>query len=125
LSFWAGCSKSPPYVGTWDWLGTPGQGTDGANIEIKADGSFSVFLSGTVNDWHSGTYTVASSNANDIKFTIQVQNSLHEEHPAMDSGLSGGTLEWTKDADSGKEYISYSYRHVGGRGESFRLEKTK
>ena len=124
LSLLAGCSKNPPYVGTWHWEGKPGADTDGVALEIKNDGSFSVFLSGSVNDSHSGTYTVATSNADNIRFNIQVQNSLHDEHPAEDSGLAGGTLEWSKDTD-GKELVKYSYTHVGGRGESFRLEKDK
>jgi hypothetical protein len=113
------------YIGKWNWDGKPGGETDGVLLEIKNDGTFSAFLSGSMNDWHSGTYTVASSNANDIRFSIQVQNSLHDEHPAMDSGLSGGTLEWFKDSDNGKETVVYSYTHVGGRGERFRLEKDK
>ena len=123
-SLLAGCSKNPPYVGSWHWEGKPGADTDGVSLEIKNDGSFSVFLSGSMNDSHSGTYSVASSNADDIKFNIQVQTSLHDEHPAEDSGLAGGTLEWSKDTD-GKELVKYSYTHVGGRGESFRLERDK
>ncbi len=43
----------------------------------------------------------------------------------LDSGLSGGTLKWSKDTASGKETVAYSYRHKGGRTESFRLEKTE
>lgn len=129
-----GCSKGPPYVGTWNWDAKDAEigGTSGVILEIKNDGTFSAFLDGAgrISETQSGTYTVVSSNANDIVFSIRVQSSLPKEgaeegDDVIDSGLAGGTLEWSKDADTGKEIVKYSYTHVGGGGESFQLERYK